>query len=109
MDNIISSLGYIIPQFLIAGVCIFYLLKKSSTDAILLAVGSSIGALLTIFNVGIIPMLYEQGYDVYSEGGLYFTIIGPVGLIGSLLFAGGLIALINSHIKLKESMEQNPN
>ncbi len=100
-SNIISSLGYLVPQFIIAGACLYYLMRKSSVDAILLAIGSGIGALLSIFNVIIIPVLYESGYDVYSDSGLYFQVIGPVGLIGSLLFASGLIVLINSHIKAK--------
>lgn len=103
--NMLPNLLFIIPQIIILVACINYLGKNKSSHAVMLLVGTSINLLVTVTHTLVIPMLMNiLNLDLYSGTINVFTIITPISFIGSILFAIGLLQLIQEKIKMQQSI-----
>lgn len=103
--SILPNLLFIIPQIIILVACITYLNHKKSSSGILLLVGAIIGLLSSLLHSVIIPLLMLQtDMDLYSGSVNVLMFSTPIAFIGAILFAIGLLLLIQEKIKLQKSM-----
>ena len=93
--SVITSLVYVIPNLVILAACIFYISKRTSSDAILMLVGSSIQILALVFNAVVMRVFMlkrpEFGSEVITK---VYMFTGVISFIGVLAFAAGLFMLI---------------
>ena len=68
--SILRSLTFIIPQLIILSACIYYLIKKTTLDGILLILGSLVGLAVTIFQIIVLPYLYQKNIVDPITGGI---------------------------------------
>ncbi|MBI9058516.1 MAG: hypothetical protein JEZ01_12200 [Labilibaculum sp.] len=102
--SILPGLLFLIPQIMILVACIMNMANDKSGPAVLMVIGSSIGLLMTIFHSIAIPILIQSfGTDLYSGSINVFTIATPINFIGSILFAIGLLLLIQEKTKAQQS------
>ena len=93
--SILRSLTFIIPQLIILSACVYYLIKKTTVDGILLILGSLVGLAGTIFHVIVFPYLLQKNIIDPITGDIkMMTFIGSISFIGSLAFSTGLFILI---------------
>ncbi|MBL4561580.1 MAG: hypothetical protein JKX79_11425 [Labilibaculum sp.] len=103
--SLLPGMLFIIPGIIILIACINYLEKNKSSHAIMLLVGASLNLLVTVFHSLVVPILMNiLNVDFYSGTINVFTIITPISFIGSILFALGLLFLIQEKIKLQRSV-----
>ncbi|WP_461638220.1 hypothetical protein [Labilibaculum euxinus] len=102
--SILPSLLFIIPQIIIVVACIINL-KKKSASGILVLIGAGIGLLTTLFYNLAIPILFQVfNTNIYSDNTIIFSLITGISFIGSMLFAIGLLLLIQEKVKLQQSL-----
>lgn len=102
MNSILSnllSLTSIISPCIVFGTCCFFLVKKSSVEAILMTIGSGIGLLITLFYAFLMPLLMAGQNLAYTEVSKYYSIVGIISFIASLCFAAGLLILVINTVK----------
>lgn len=103
--SLLQGMLFIIPEIIILTACINYLGKNKSSHAIMLLVGTLLNLLVTVFHALVVPILINiLDVDFYSGTINVFTIITPISFIGSILFALGLLFLIQEKIKLQRSV-----
>jgi len=101
MNSILSnllSLTSIISPCIVFGTCCFFLVKKSSVEAILMTIVSGIGLLITIL-YSFLPLIISTQHLAYTEVSKYYAIVGIISLIASLCFAAGLLILVINTVK----------
>ena len=105
--SILRSLTFIIPQLIILSACIYYLIKKTTLDGILLILGSLVGLAVTIFRIIVLPYLYQKNIVDPITGGInLMTFIGAISFIGSLAFSTGLFILIYNSVRTRKMNQQ---
>jgi hypothetical protein len=98
LQPVLSFLGSL-PDLIILIMCISYLMKSKTTDAILLFAGSLIHIIVRIF-FAFIPYL-----SIISNSGTdsmigFYTLGNGLALIGSILFCFGIVMLIRRMIAM---------
>jgi hypothetical protein len=87
---IIKSLIFLIPEVFIIITCFYYLSKKTSAEGILLLIGSLLAAILTIFQMMVLPFLFQKNIVAMSTGiTLIYSITGIISFCSSLIFSIG--------------------
>ncbi|WP_316824331.1 hypothetical protein [Pedobacter miscanthi] len=102
MNSILStllSLVSIISPVIVFGTSCYFLVKKSSVEAILMTIGSGIGLLVTLFYSALMPLLISSQHLAYTEVSQYYSVIGIISFIASMCFAAGFVILIINAIK----------
>jgi len=93
--SFLSGILSIFPHLIIVVACFYFVIKKPGADSALLAIGSAIVLIPTVFYSIILPLIWK--YDsFYSKPGIetYMLVGRIVSVLGSLLFASGLVLLI---------------
>jgi hypothetical protein len=98
-----SLLGLLI-QLVVFGFCVYYVVQKQNTDSFLLAIGSFVHLVTSLFYTVGLPILTRMSVDVYSNRSI-FSVIGFINLIGTICFSAGLILLIVNYIKVVNNKE----
>jgi Na+/melibiose symporter-like transporter len=100
LQSIFMSFFNVIPAVVEAGICMYYLIKSRSTDAVLLAVGSGTHVLTAIAYSIVMPILLrDMGYTKLAS---VYTIVGIFGFIGTVAFLIGLFLLIQKRLAQQE-------
>jgi energy-coupling factor transporter transmembrane protein EcfT len=98
--NIIKSLPNTITQLVMIFACIYYLVKKTSLDGILLTIGSILGFLVMVFHSIIMTyLLKEKLIDPLYELDKVLMQVGIVGFISAVIFTVGFVMLIINTVK----------
>jgi hypothetical protein len=90
-QSIIAFLGFL-PDLLVLIFCISYLSKAGTSDATLLFLGSLIRLLVRVFYF-VMPYFAMLG-DSSESIREYISVVGAVGVLGSVLFCAGFVILI---------------
>ncbi len=101
MNSILSTLFSfvsIISPCIVFGTCCFFLIKKSSAEAILMTIGSGISLLMTIL-YSVWPLIISAQHLAYTEVSQYYAIFGVISFISSVCFAAGFLILIIKTVK----------
>jgi len=101
MNSILSnllSLISIIPSGVVFGTCCFFLIKKSSVEAILMTIGSGISLLITLF-YSFLPLLMAAQNLTAVEVSKYYSFSSVIGFIAGIFFAAGFLILVISTVK----------
>lgn len=102
--SIIPNLLFLIPQIIIIVACFINLNHRKSASGILLLIGAITNLLAFLFNSIAVPILMQQAnMDMYSRTVDFLMISTPVSFIGSILFAIGLLLLIQEKTKAQQS------
>jgi hypothetical protein len=98
LQPVLSFLGFL-PDLIILVMCISYMTKSKTTDAILLVAGSLTHIIVRIFFAFIpyLSIISDSGTD--SMMGFY-TLGNALSLIASILFCFGIVMLIRRMIVL---------
>jgi hypothetical protein len=100
--NILSTVTFSLATL---GICIFYVVRKQSVDAIFLAIGSFIHFITNIFYSVVLPiMARKSGFGIYNNKIIMLS-VSTIGIIGSILFIIGLIMLIFNKLSLQKKIE----
>lgn len=91
-QSIIGFLG-IFPDLLILIICISYLAKARSSDAMLLFIGSLIRVLVRLFYF-VMPYFVSNVDSPADRVREYYSLGNVAALIGSILFCVGFVLLI---------------
>ncbi len=104
-SQILNAISAILPQMVVVGICLYYLLKKFSIDGVLLSLGAFFSLLITIFYVVVLPYLFESEImDISSESyTIFLAIVNVISFFASVLFAVGLVLLVNKVLKAKST------
>ncbi|QDW27817.1 hypothetical protein [Pedobacter sp. KBS0701] len=105
LSNLLSLISIISPC-IVFGTCCYFLVKKSSVEAILMTIGSGIGLLITLFYSFLMPLLISSQNLAYTEVSKYYAVVGIISFIASLCFAAGLLILVINTVK-KQAVVQN--
>jgi hypothetical protein len=97
--NMVWSILGLLIQIAVFGVCVYYVVQKQNTDSFLLAFGSFIHLLTSLFYTVGLPVMSRMNVDIYSNRSI-FSVAGFFNLIGTICFSVGLIILIINHLKL---------
>jgi Na+-transporting NADH:ubiquinone oxidoreductase subunit NqrD len=98
LSNLLSLISIISPCIVFGTSC-FFLVKKTSVEAILMTIGSGIGLLITLFYSFLMPLLISAQRLAYTEVSKYYSIVGIISFVASLCFAAGLLILIINTVK----------
>ncbi|WP_412467173.1 hypothetical protein [Pedobacter sp. KLB.chiD] len=102
MNSILSnllSLIPIIPPCVVFGACCFFLIKKSSVEAILMTIGSGMGLIINLLYSLLMPLLMASQNLTPTEVMKYNTVVGVISFIAGLCFAAGLLILVINNAK----------
>ncbi|WP_293787605.1 hypothetical protein [uncultured Pedobacter sp.] len=102
MNSILAnllSLTPIIPPCIVFGACCFFLIKKSSVEAILMTIGSGIALIVNILYSFLMPLLMAAQNLTPTEVIRYNTIVGVISFTAGLCFAAGLLILVINTVK----------
>jgi len=99
IPQILKNLFYLLPHLFVLIVCIYYMVKKASVDAVLLTIGSFLGLLTSVFYMIILPLFWSYGSDSFSSREMIISAVGMVGFFGSVMFAVGMLLLIIKQVK----------
>ncbi|MFF5382142.1 hypothetical protein [Pedobacter suwonensis] len=103
LSNLLSLISIISPC-IVFGTCCYFLIKKSSVEAILMTIGSGIGLLITLFYSFLMPLLISSQNLAYTEVSKYYAVVGIISFIASLCFAAGLLILVINTVKKNKIM-----
>lgn len=103
LSNLLSLISIISPC-IVFGTCCYFLIKKSSVEAILITIGSGIGLLITLFYSFLMPLLISSQNLAYTEVSKYYAVVGIISFIASLCFAAGLLILVINTVKKNKIM-----
>ncbi len=96
--EIIGKIIYFIPELIVLGAVVYYLVNNESIDGLLMTIGSAISILIMIF-YSLLPLLFEYNFFDYNQiGGL---ILKFISFVGHICFAIGLFMLIKKNVKKK--------
>lgn len=100
MQLVISIMG-LLPNAFIAGVCLYYVSKRRTPDAVMLAIGGSLMLLLGIFNFVYWRIIVAQsGYsDPIVPNELMSSLTGVAYFVAEVLIGFGLLLLINRELR----------
>lgn len=96
MDALFSLstfISLVAPVFIFA-ICLYYLIRTSKTDALLLSVGSGIALVMMAF-FSLMPYYMQSAALDSATVSLYYSIGGFINLIGNIVFIVGLFMLVN--------------
>ncbi|MDM8160903.1 hypothetical protein QUH73_13850 [Labilibaculum sp. K2S] len=103
--NILQRVLFIIPEIIILIACILNLTYKQSTAGIFLIVGAGIRFLGSLFQSIAIPYLIQVGNtDLLSGSVNIFTFTTPLFFIGSVLFAIGLLLMVQEKARMHKTI-----
>jgi hypothetical protein len=92
--NVFSSIIFPLATF---GICLYYVIMKQNLDGFLMAGGSFIHILSSIFYTVVLPiMIKNTGTGIYGSG--IMMGVSVLAFLGSILFITGLIILIINHL-----------
>jgi len=98
--NIIWSFFSGLSSLVVFGVCIYFVSVKPGIDSGLLAAGSFIHLLTSLFySLGIMILSKFYGIDFFSNK-MLFGIVGGLGVIGTICFTVGIVILIINYVSL---------
>ncbi len=98
--NIIWSIFNGLGSLAVFGVCAYFVSVKPGTDSGLLAAGSFIHLLTSLFySIGIMILSRLYGVDFFSNK-MLFGIVGGFNAIGTICFTAGIIILIINYVSL---------
>lgn len=103
LSNLLSLISIISPC-IVFGTCCYFLIKKSSVEAILMTIGSGIGLLITLFYSFLMPLLISSQNLAYTEVSKYYAVVGIISFIASLCFAAGFLILVINTVKKNKIM-----
>lgn len=95
MDALFSFSTFIsmVSPMLIFAVCLYCLIKTSTTDALLLSVGSGIALVMMAF-FSLMPYYMQSAALDARTVSFYYSIGGIINLMGNITFIIGLFMLV---------------
>lgn len=99
VPQILKNLLFLLPHLLVLIASIYYMAKSGSSDAVLMAIGSFLSMLTSIFYMIILPLFWSYGSDAFNTRTSVITLVGFVGFIGNVLFGVGLLLLIVKQVR----------
>ena len=92
LETIIIRLLYMLPQLVITIGCVIYLKSGNKLAGVLMLCGTLLGLVFSLLSLIIQCLAISQAIDNQIFGQI-LTIINPVWIITSLLFAAGFIIM----------------
>ncbi|MEH3112088.1 hypothetical protein [Pedobacter terrae] len=102
LANLLSLIS-IIPPFIVFGACCFLLIKKSSAEAMLMAMGSGISLIINILYTFVPSLLAAQNLKL-TEITKYYSIGGIIGFMDGICFAAGFLILVINTVKKNKAI-----
>jgi len=93
--EVITKLLVLAPQLFVSLTCLYYLIRKLSIDSFLLTIGSFLSFICSLTTVLILPALISLDMENIP---MYFTLIAALGFVANILFAIGLLVLVNRYL-----------
>lgn len=99
VPQILKNLLFLLPHLLVLIACIYYMAKRAGADSVLMAIGSFLSLLTSVFYMIILPLYWSYGSDAFNTRTTVVSLVGFVGFIGSVMFGIGLLLLIVKQVK----------